>query len=184
MEQLRKRVEAWRAQYASHQATAQIEAIFRDFTPDQLLDIWGSGRDRAGNMLSADQLGSLVENVLRVFGELPTEGIGTTARPLTPREQVTAARANELDAIPDAALLTRVQSAQLLGISVASLDRYARRCEPIGGVLLEPIRVGERGVRYKATNVKAVRVGLDALARRQREARLADRDHYSPPRRS
>jgi hypothetical protein len=98
--------------------------------------------------------------------------------PLTPKQEVKVAKAIELASIPDSDMLTREQTARLLGISIASLDRYARRCDPIGGVVLQPANVGERAVRYKAIDVKAVRAGFDEKARRWKEAKLADKERY------
>jgi hypothetical protein len=59
------------------------------------------------------------------------------------------------------------------------LDRYVGHCNPLGGVVLQPVKVGERAVRYKAIDVKAVRAGLDEVARRWTDAKLADSEQYS-----
>jgi hypothetical protein len=182
-DELRALAEDWEEQYETVKEESRIEAIYSHATPRQLLDMWATGKDISGSVLTQDQFSSLVENMFRTFGSPPDEQCGSRAEPLTPKEQAAAAKADELAAISDTALLTRKDTARLLGISTDSLDRYARGCEPIGGVVLHPVRPTQRSVRYKAVEVKAVRAGLDEQSRRDLEAKLADRKRYELSRR-
>ena len=178
--------ERWQAEYEHHARDTHIESLLADYSPTELLDAWGAGNDRDGVSLTQEQFESLCENLLRVFGAVPDGDAGLEALPappLTPRQADRLARDNELASINDDDLLTRQDTARLIGISIESLDRYVRKCEALGGVLLQPLRPTERAVRYRAVDVKAVRAGLLASSRLAMERRQVEATRYAVPHR-
>ena len=105
--------------------------------------------------MTGDGFASLCENMLRKFGRLPDGDAGTEAE-LTTAETTACQRETELSAIDDAAVRTRAEADKLLGISVASLDRSARRAESLGtvGVLTGALSVTCRGSRLRRHPIK------------------------------
>lgn len=170
----------WEDGWQERQWQDRMEAICGGYSPSELVAAWATGRDRSGALLTGDGFKSLCEAFLKAFGHIPDDDVGTQQH-ITARELASAAKDDELSTIPDHDLLDRATTARLLGISVASLDRYVRRCEPLGGIAIEPVRIGERGVRYRVTDVKAVRAGLAAMAADHRAARAAAHQHGLPP---
>ena len=182
---MRAQAERWQAEHDHHAHDTHIESLLADYSPAELLDAWGTGNGRDGLDLTQEQFESLCENLLRVFGTVPDGEAGLEAPPapgLTPRQADRQARDNELSAINDDDLLTRKDTARLIGISLESLDRYVRKCEALGGVVLQPLRATERNVRYRACDVKAVRAGLLASSRLAMEHRQLEATRYASPR--
>ena len=158
----------------------RIEALMSGYDDVQLVEAWRTGRDWHGILLTTDGFASLCQHLTRTFGRLPDGDCGE-GEPLTARELATSAKDSELAGIDDASLLARSEAARLLGISIASLDRYVRRGEALGGVNIEPLRIGERGVRYRASDVKAVRKGLADQAAAHRAGRIRQQETGKPP---
>jgi len=152
----------------------------RGYGPSELLASWRTGRDRHGVLLNDEGFASLCKHLTRELGAMPDGECGT-GEPLTAKEQANRQREDEMSAIPDTDFLTRAEAAKLIGISVASLDRYVRRGEAIGGIAIEPRRASERNVRYLASDVKAVRSGIADQVAANRAERIRQQESGEPP---
>lgn len=115
LDALERQAKAWEAQYRQHKDQQELDARFAESSPGDLLAMWRAGKNERGRRLSKFEVEALVETFIRVFGERPPTSPGAAA---SPTESQTM--------LDEAKLVRRSDAAELLGVSVATLDRMEK----------------------------------------------------------
>lgn len=150
--------EEWDAAYRGHVHSGALEARFRDASPGLLLDMLESGRDDAGLPLTDFTWAALVEALYRTFGEVPEGPLDDLASPVEPHAEPA-----------DDTMIDVKEVARMVGLSARHVDR---KVDPLNQYhepsFPRPLRVSDRRIRWRASEVKAFVARLEVTRRASR----------------
>ena len=123
-------------------------------TPHQLIDMWESGKNLQGRMLSPFETQALAEAWCGVFGELPP-GCSEDGEPDPPEPEA------ELPA--DGTMLKAKDVVRITGVSLATLKRKV-----LSGDFPTPMRLSPRRIGWPARDVRLWLERLDGARQKTR----------------
>ena len=155
LEKAKALADAWASQERDAQRDADLCSYFKGVTPHGLIELWKSGKNRQGRVLSQFETQALAEAWCRVFGELPP-GCAEDGEPDPLPEP-------EAELPPDDTMLRTKEVLRLIGVSELSLKRMV-----LDGRFPKPMRLSPRRIGWLARDVRAFIDGLDGARRKVR----------------
>ena len=149
--------EAAQHDYVRQREEAAEEARYFGMSPSQLVAMWKSGCNLGGKPLSPSEFRSLCAAWFGVFDSMPPEdgSFGSA------QGDCQAARASEPNVPADITIpegmLSRHEVCDLMGFSVATLDRMVKQDR-----FPKPYQVSERRVMFQGVEVRAWWQGIEA----------------------
>ncbi len=123
---LQRTADAWEGERAHQRHLQELDTRFQDASPNDLLKMWASATNERGKRLNKFEAEALVAAFVRVFGEFPPTGtsasdISEQPPPLNNAKDTIRSLAEE-----DFAIIRRKSAAELLGVSLATIDRMEK----------------------------------------------------------
>ena len=147
--------EAWASQERDAKRDADFCAHFNDASPHYLIEMWQSGKNPQGRVLSQFETQALAEAWCCVFGELPPD-CSEDGEPDPPPEP-------EPELPADDTMLSAKDVVRLTGVSLATMKRMVLDQRFPQAVRLSPRRIG-----WPARDVRLWFGELDGARRKMR----------------